>query len=282
MRKKYILLILLLSILVITAGCVSSPEEGNNTTTEGAEPGPDLDTSGGVPDAGGGSNNEEDSNSDNNISDFNISEEEKENKIKNISEEYDEYTEEELENESIETIQELERRSGLPYVCENTIGNIRPPNERDIIMDAPTFNASRIESMIHDSFNDIRDRREPLADPLKCDPKLRRIARQNSKSMILNGNYSARSEVADVCENAQITSGYWYYGRDMSTLGGKNMTNQVTQRIGNHNDLLTDVKNVYGRQRGYSRVSNPNSEIQGLGTYIEWDTGWTAITHIVC
>lgn len=285
--KTKILIISLILIILLT-GCVSSPDN-NNTSNGTNEEAPDLNTEGpnGFGIGGDDNSNNDDSNNNNNNANNNNNNnpndfQTKEEKAKEIAAKSD-LQEEQLINLSRQKLEEKERRLNLSQQCKNKGENYTVSTFDSIRIDGETLNPIKFETMVHDSLNDVRERREPLEDPLKCDPKLRDIARQNSRAMIEGqDNYNVREELGVTCQSPYVMSGYWYYRLDTARMPPDNQTVQVEDTITDMDEFLVDVKQVYGRQTGFREVSDPSSEIQGVGVYIQRDTGWTAITQIVC
>lgn len=285
--------------IILLSGCLNGQGTTNNTTVN--ESGNNLDTKEQSPD-------EEKENTNNNQSTINQSnvstpEENKRQSLIDRLNNQSEFNEKQLQNASDSELSEIERRLNLPHQCKDRgQDGLEIPKSGDVRLYGETLNTRMLESMIHGKLQSVRERREPMAEPLKCDPKLRKIARQNSRILTMdetdfNPNntvdkkyydeedkqgvpeFKVLEAASEVCRNPSIVETTWYY---RNVLDQEKNTDQLTEKLDSHNDVFVDWKNLYGKETGYLTSSNPNSELHGTGVYIDRETGYMGMTNIVC
>jgi len=137
----------------------------------------------------------------------------------------------------------------LPVVCEDQGGEISRDNVGSLPSAAEPLDQVRAESMLHDALNKVRAIHSD-ADPFKCDPELREIARDHSQLILIQEG--ARG-------NEQITSDYQESQERIRELGGE------LELDDNLEDLTRDEVEV-NETRMFGGVCGENYEM-GYGQF---------------
>lgn len=194
------------------------------------------------------------------------------------------------ENGEEEDIDEAPIDLGLdedsPYICEERGGNVDVSDISDYrpIAAGPPFDALKFESMLHDSLNTLREIRtdSPFGETelLRCDPELRDIAREGSRT---GDTATVRNEAQEICENPQVRQGLWYYQRDMELNSPSDSGDQRVVFIANHEDLVRDIRGAWGNDRSFVRtIIDEEMTRQGIGADIDRRSRAVVVTQVVC
>ena len=211
--------------------------------------------------------------------------------------------EEENESDESNVVNEQEENVTTPAEQEpvgEPLNNICEDRESDISREevqyrrvavGPTFDPIKFESMLHDSMNKLRNARSN-ADPLKCDPELRDIARKHSERVVKKQDerYERKVEIESkavryegVCENPVERQGTWYYQRDMELDPPEDGSDQRTVLIEDHEEMVTDIRGKWGGNSGFiTDVTNSSLTRQGVGAYIDRRTRKVVVTQVLC
>ena len=199
----------------------------------------------------------------------------------------------EQENVTSTEQQQEPEQEPLPYVCEQREGDIDPSGiwtRRTSVSGGP-FDPIFFESMLHDRVNKLRDRRSDT-EPLKCDPKLRELAREHSELVVKDEDEEyGEVEIKDtevryegVCENPVERYGTWYYQRDIeldSPDSGDG--DQRVDLIEDHEDLARDVRGVWGSDDSFiEEITDRRMKRQGIGAYIDRESRRVVVTQVLC
>jgi len=104
----------------------------------------------------------------------------------------------------------------------------------------------------------------------------------------------ARSRYEGVCENPRETTGRWLYQRetgrvssgDFSAASPSRPRDQRVAFIADHEDLVREVRGAWVTRRGRSgflgKLTDGDATRQGVGAYIDRQTGEVVVTHVVC
>ena len=197
-------------------------------------------------------------------------------------------------NESdVETVENTEdNQEELPQVCEDRESDIsREEIQYRRVAVGPTFDPIKFESMLHDSMNKLRNARSN-ADPLKCDPELRDIARKHSELVVKSQDERYEKEVEikskaeryeGVCENPIERRGTFYYQRDMQLDPPSGGSDQRTVLIEDHEEMVTDIRGKWGgNNRFINDITDSRMTRQGVGAYIDRRTRKVVVTHVLC
>jgi len=196
----------------------------------------------------------------------------------------------ETEVETVENTEEDEEP--LPQVCEERESDISTEEvQYRRVAVGPIFDPMKFESMLHDKVNKLRDARSD-ADPLKCDPELRDIAREHSELVVKSederyekkvGIESKEERYEGVCENPRERQGTWYYQRDMELDPPDDGSDQRIVLVEDHEDMVRDIRGAWAEKDGFiSSITDSRMTRQGIGAYIDRRTRKVVVTQVLC
>ena len=193
------------------------------------------------------------------------------------------FNEDQLQEMDNERLNELLRRTRLGEVCENQGEEVELDPSYVPIRAGPPFNPLLLESMVHDELNELRITHSD-GEPFRCDPKLRGIARNHSKDIIMSNEINATSvRYNGVCENPTENYGTWYYQRDMELDPPGGGSDQSTNMIEDHEEFVSDVRRVWFNDGSVmNSITDESATRQGLGAHINRETRRVVVTHVTC